>query len=169
MTPSTASPRAPVKSTGTSSSSTARRSGPPPATTPRRNQQRKSLKKVLNDALFDKVKSRTQGSHSARWAIADAGATGHFVMAGVPVINVRLTTNPIRITLPNGQIIVSTHTCNLNIPWLPAFMTEAYIVPGMAHSPLISIRKLCDGGCKVKYNETEVRVIYKEKHVLSGR
>ena len=71
-----------------------------------RDQKRKSLKKVLNDALYDKVKSRTQGICSARWVIADAGATGHFVMAGAPVINVKPTTSPIGITLPDGQIIM---------------------------------------------------------------
>ena len=85
-----------------------------------------------------------------------------------PVINVKPTTNPSRITLLYGQTIMSTHTCNLNIPWLPAFTTEAHIVPGMAHSFLISIKKICNGGCKVIYDETEVRVIYNRKLVLSG-
>ena len=107
------------------------------ANTTTTNQERASLKKILNNALYAKVKARTQGIRSARWAIADAGATGHFVMAGAPVINVKPTINPIRITLPDDQTIMSTHTCNLNIPWLPAFMTKAHIVPGMAHSSLI--------------------------------
>ena len=74
------------------------------------NQKRARLKKVLSDALY-----------------ANAGVTVHFVIAGAPVINVKPTTNPIQITLPDGQIIMSTHTCNLNIPWLPAFMTEAHM------------------------------------------
>ena len=52
------------------------------ANTTTTNQKRASLKKILNDALYDKVKSRTQEIRSARWAIADAGATGHFDMAG---------------------------------------------------------------------------------------
>ena len=138
------------------------------ANTTTTNQERAKLKKILNEALYAKIKARTQGVRSARWAIADAGATGHFVMAGAPVINVKPTTNPIRITLPDGQTIMSTHTCNLNIPWLPDFMTEAHIVPGMAHSSLISIKKFCDGGCKVMYDEYEVRVFYKGKMVLSG-
>ena len=138
------------------------------ANTTTTNQERAKLKKILNDSLYAKVKARTQGIRSARWAIADAGATGHFVMAGAPVINVKPTTNPIRITLPDGQSIMSTHTCNLNIPWLPVFMTKAHIVPGMAHSSLISIKKFCDGGCKVMYDENKVRVIYKGNMVLSG-
>jgi hypothetical protein len=72
-----------------------------------------------------------------KWAIADAGATGHFMMMGAPVINTKPTNNPITIKLPHGKDILSTHTCNLNIPWRPPHMTEAHIVPGMAHSSLI--------------------------------
>ena len=132
------------------------------------NQKREHVKKVLNDTLYDEVKLRIQGIFGARWVIADAGATGYFVMAGAPVIDIKPTTSSIRITLPDGQIIMFTHTCNLNIPWLPAFMTKAHIVPGMAHSSLISIKKFCDEGCKVMYDENEVRVIYKGKIVLSG-
>ena len=66
------------------------------------NQKRASLKKVLSDTLYEKVETRTGGIHSTRWVIADVGATGHFVMAGAPVTNVKPTTNPTRITLPDG-------------------------------------------------------------------
>ena len=100
--------------------------------------------------------------------IADAGATVHFDMQGAPVINIKPTTNSIGITLSNRQSIMPTHTCNLNIPWLPAFVTEAYIVPGMAYSSLISIKKCCNGRCKIIYNETEVRVMDKGIVFLSG-
>ena len=79
------------------------------------------------------------------------------------MINVKPTTNPINITLLDGQTIMSTHTCNLDIPWLLAFIPEAHIVPGIAHSSLISINMFCSGGSKVIYNKTEVRVIYNRK------
>jgi hypothetical protein len=132
-----------------------------------KDQERKILKENLSTKVANKVNARTQ-VRSRRWVIADAGVTGHFVMQGAPVVNVKPTANLIKITLPDGQYIMSTHTCNLNIPWLPAFMTEDHIVPGMAHSSLISIKKCCDGGCKVMYDETEVRVMYKGKLVLAG-
>ena len=102
--------------------------------------------------------SKKQRNLSRFLAIADAGATGHFMMKNAPVINVKPAVNPINITLPDGKIIKSTHTCNLNIPWLPADMTEAHIVPGMTHSSLISIKKFCDGECMVMYNKYEVKV-----------
>ena len=89
------------------------------------------------------------------------------MMQGAPVINVTPTANPISITLSDGQTILSTHTFNLNILWLPVFITEAQIVPGITHSSLIFIKRLCDKGCKVIYNKTEVTVIYDGKLVLS--
>ena len=49
-------------------------------------------------------------------AIADAGATGHFMVPGAPVIDVKPTTKPLIINLTDGETIKSTHTCRLNIP-----------------------------------------------------
>ena len=85
-------------------------------------------------------------------AVADAGATGHFVLPGTPVIDVLPTSNPITINLPDGSVIRSTHTCRINIPWLPESATRVHIVPGLAHTSLILIAVLCDAGCKVTYD-----------------
>ena len=52
-------------------------------------------------------------------AIADAGATAHFLLPGAPVTNVQPTLYPLTINLPDGSTIKSTHTCLLDIPWLP--------------------------------------------------
>ena len=76
--------------------------------------------------------------------------------------------HPITITLPNGKVIQSTHTCNLDIPWLPAQITEAHIIPGLAHASLISTRKFCDAGYKVVFDMNECRVYYNRKIVLVG-
>ena len=51
--------------------------------------------------------------------ISDAWAMGAFVVPGAPVINVRPTKNPLKITLLHGGIIESTHECNLDIPCPP--------------------------------------------------
>jgi hypothetical protein len=50
--------------------------------------------------------------------IADSGATGHFLKNDAPVTNKQVAINPINITLPDGSKIQSSHTCNLDIPWL---------------------------------------------------
>ena len=101
-------------------------------------------------------------------AISDSGATGHFLVAGAPAVNVVPAKNPINILLPNGKRIQSTHTCNLDIPWLPAHITEAHIVPSLSHASLISTRKFCDAGCTVVFDEEECRVYHEDKLVLTG-
>ena len=47
-------------------------------------------------------------------------------------------------------------------------MTEAHIVPGLAYLSLLSTKKFCEAGCKAVFDETECRVYYKGKLVLSG-
>ena len=83
---------------------------------------------------------------AVQYAISDSGATGHFLLQGSPVVNKRPTSYPLKTTLPNGKIIQSTHTCNLDTPWLPYALTEAHIVPGLSHPSLISTRKFADAG-----------------------
>ena len=84
------------------------------------------------------------------------------------MVNVRAAEFLIARKLPDGSIIYSTHTCKLDIPWLPKEMTEAHIVPYLQHSSLISTEKFCEAGCKVVFDERECRVYYKGELVLSG-
>eukprot|EP00804_Cyclotella_cryptica_P007696 CCRYP_001319-RA/>CCRYP_001319-RA protein AED:0.61 eAED:0.61 QI:0/-1/0/1/-1/1/1/0/116 len=81
------------------------------------------------------------------YAIFDSGATAHFLVDGTNVVNRRPALKPLTIRLPNRKHIVSTHTCNLDLPCLPHTITEANIIPGLSHSSLISTRKFCDAGC----------------------
>ena len=111
----------------------------------------------------------TRLQEAVQYAISDSGATGHFLVQGAPVVNKRPTASPLKITLPNGKIIQSTHTCNLDIPWLPDALTEAHIVPGLSHLSLISTRKFADEGCKVLLDMNECRVHYKGTLVLTGK
>ena len=82
------------------------------------------------------------------YAISDSGATGHFLVEDAPVTHLQVADNPISITIPNGKSMTSTQTCNLDIPCLPNHVTEAHIVPGLAHVSLISTRKLCEQDAK---------------------
>ena len=75
---------------------------------------------------------------AVEWAISDSGATGHFIVEGAPIVNRKIAQFPIAIKLLDGKIIKSTHTGNLDIPWLPTTMTKCHVVPGLAHSSLIS-------------------------------
>ena len=102
------------------------------------------------------------------YAISDSGTTGHFIVEGAPVTNLQVEDNPISITIPNVKSMTSTHTCKLDITWLPNHMTEAHIVSGLAHASLISTRKFCEAGCKLIFDADECRVYYKVNLVISG-
>ena len=97
-------------------------------------------------------------TRAVKYAISDSGATGHFMVEGAPVINKQKANKPIQIMMPDGSKIQSTHTCNLNIPWLPHAITETHIVPGLSHASLISTRKFCDAGCRVIFDQEECRI-----------
>ena len=53
-------------------------------------------------------------------AVADTGATPIMIMKKMPNMkNVRPATTPLKINLPDGSIVQSTHICDLEIPGLP--------------------------------------------------
>ena len=65
-------------------------------------------------------------------AIADAGATGHFVLPGTPVKN-QPEIKPILINIQDGYKLGSTHPCNLDIEGISDTSKLLHIVPGLAH------------------------------------
>ena len=52
-------------------------------------------------------------TNMVKFAISDSGASAHFLLEGAPVVNKKVAEYPIAIKLPDGTIIYSTHTCNL--------------------------------------------------------
>ena len=114
--------------------------------------------KVVISNKAQKTANVDNDSLAIEYSISDSGATDHFLVEGAPVTNLQVSDNPISITIPNGNIMTSTHTCKLDIPWLPNHITEAHIVPGLSHASLISTRKFCESGCKVIFDANECRV-----------
>jgi hypothetical protein len=100
--------------------------------------------------------------------ISDSGATGHFLKDDAPVTNKQVARNPIKITLPDGNKIQSTHTCNLDIPWLPDEMTTGHIVPQLSHTSLLATRQFCDNGCEVTFTKKLCKVTIHGETVLEG-
>ena len=74
-------------------------------------------------------KKHETGSNPQKYSLFDSGATAHFLVKGASVVNEQVATNSLHVKLPDGTYMVSSHTCNLNIPWLPSNITEAHIVP----------------------------------------
>ena len=96
--------------------------------------------------------------------ISDTGATENFLTPDAPVKNVRKADPPININLPNGTIVQSTHTCNMDFDGIPSHVTEGHIVPDLKQS-LVSTRKFCDAGYRVEYTRKWCKV-YKGKKVI---
>ena len=66
-----------------------------------------------------------------QWAILDSGASSHFLLADAPCVNKKPTTSPITVHLPNGQTVVSSHTCKTDLPNLPQHARVAHILSGL--------------------------------------
>jgi hypothetical protein len=105
-----------------------------------------------DDTLEHVANAATHIPTATTYALSDSGASGHFLTEHAAVINKQPATTPISVTLPDGGTLLSTHTCNLNIPWLPPDVTQAHIIPGLSHSSLISTKKFCDAGYSVGFN-----------------
>ena len=71
-------------------------------------------------------------------AIADSGTTGHFLQIQSECVDKRITDDGMKVNLPDGRIIESTHTALLNIKQLPMKARRAHLFPYIKHS-LLSI------------------------------
>ena len=52
-------------------------------------------------------------------AIVNAVSTGHFLIPVTQVNFLKPSDKPLTINLPDGTQLQSTHTCEINVPWLP--------------------------------------------------
>ena len=104
-----------------------------------------------------------------RWAILDPGASRHFLIVGAPLLHKRKASNPIMVTVANGERVQSTHDGALDIPGLPPGARYAHVIPGIKHS-LLSIVRLCNAGCEIVFGRwgLNVEVRYRGKIVLRG-
>ncbi len=93
------------------------------------------------------------------------GTTSFFLTKGAPCQNKRLAVNPVSVTLPDGQKIMSTHVCNIIIPGLPTVLT-GHIMPDMTTASFFGIRVLCKA--QVLFDNDKCQVIYKGKLILTG-
>ena len=71
-------------------------------------------------------------------------ATVHFILLGTKVSNMKISKKPLTINLPDGTKLELTHTCEINVPRLNKEAIQAHVVPGMAHTSLISMKILTD-------------------------
>ena len=90
--------------------------------------------------------------------IADSGSTGNYVSTTFPVLNITPTNKPIRITIPDGTTLLSTHEGLLDFPLLSPAARLVHIFPDLHHCSLLSIGQLCDSGYEVRFDAATMRV-----------
>ena len=100
------------------------------------------------------------------WAILDSGASSHFLLSKAPVVNKKIAETPLTVTLPNGDIVSSSHIAELNLPLLPKAARTAHVVPGLASHSLVSVVKLCNAGCEVDVRDIACTIRYRGKTIV---
>jgi hypothetical protein len=90
---------------------------------------------------------------------ADSACTETYVSLSCPVLNKRLTTNPIKIKIPNGATIESTHVAEVDLPMLRPAARKAHIVPALDNCSLLSLGQLCDAGYHILLEADTLSVI----------
>ena len=104
---------------------------------------------------------------SAQVAIADSGAMQIFIMEGTPVTNKRLTDCPLKVALADGQKVMSTHICDVDIPGLPIVLTGD-IIPKLSIASLFGIRVLMKVGCTVTFDIDKCVDNFNGNEILRG-
>ena len=92
---------------------------------------------------------------------ADTGATGHFIAynrTNLPLNPVSPVNPAIKVILPNGATMESTHTTTLPIPSLPSQATTAHAFPTLASGSLLSVGKLCDQNCTAVFTKKQLEI-----------
>jgi hypothetical protein len=79
-------------------------------------------------------------------AIVDSGCTGHFLLVNAPCQHKVKSQNPLRVRLPNGDTMDSTHMASLDIPELSKTASIAHVFPGMSNHYLLSVGQLVNEG-----------------------
>ena len=83
--------------------------------------------------------------------------------------NIRSTSSPVQVLLPNNQIMASTHEAYLNIPGLPRSARHVHLFPSMeGTSPLLSIGQLCDHECTATFSANEVCIRHHDRVIIRG-
>jgi hypothetical protein len=72
------------------------------------------------------------------------------------------------IRLPDGSVIISTHTALLDLPHLSLAARRAHIFPLLANSALLSITQFCDNGVEAHFDASHVRIMQGTTIVLQG-
>jgi hypothetical protein len=95
---------------------------------------------------------------------------GNFLLINSPCQNKVESQNHLRVSLPNGDTMDSTHTASLDMPELSQAASIPHVFPGMTHHSLISVGQLCNEGYYVTFRIDAVTMYnFTEKAILKGQ
>jgi hypothetical protein len=101
-------------------------------------------------------------------SISDYGSTSDSLSATAPCTKKQAANIPLNVNMPNGMSIQSSHMSDLLLSDLPSHARKAHILPGLLHTSLLSVGKLCNSGCNVTFTKENVEVTKDEKCVMLG-
>ena len=91
-------------------------------------------------------------------AIADSGTTCLLLQIQSKCVDKQITNDGMKVKLPGGRMIGSTHTALLNIKQLPMKACRVHLFPYIKHA-LLLISMLCDQGYMAVFDKDKVYII----------
>jgi len=104
-------------------------------------------------------------------AIADTGATGHYIAPDdiISCTNITPTIHDPTVLAANGHRMKSTH--NLTVPLAPTLSSQAqqgHLLPNVNTGFLISISKFRDDDCMTTFSKKDVIITKNDKLIIHG-
>ena len=134
------------------------------------NDKLNQIKKFLPKSV---LKTQPKSYKDALLLKADTDASGHYIaskdMNKAGIVNLKESTQPKLVQLPNEEVIKSSHESNLNIPNISSDASKATVFLGITSSSLLSIGKLCDDECTVIFTKKEMKVVKDDNVILEGK
>ena len=101
---------------------------------------------------------------------ADTGASKHYLRPNDAQLltNINTVASPITVHLPNNNTITSTTRGQLPFKALTDSAKQAYILPSLTNSSLLSIGQLCNENCTAIFTKRLMLILHKGKIILTG-
>ena len=111
----------------------------------------------------------SQCPFSSNTAFVDSATTDHCTQPSAPLLNKKPLSNDQLIYLTNGNTIKANQSgILLNLPMLDATTKTAQICQHMNNISLVSLGKLCDGGCEGKITSKRCTVSKDERLITKA-
>ena len=101
---------------------------------------------------------------------ADTGASKHYLRKKDATIltNVGRTDSSINVHLPNNAVLKSNISGYIPIRQLSASAKQAYVLPTLTNTSLLSIGQLCNDNCIATFTKEKMFIIKQGQLILTG-